>query len=112
MFAPHSYLKSGYTPINFAILEGTGTLIDRLSACPLAADRFAEVWCLGWPCAGLRSLITTAGISIADPRIAKSVKQMDAVEQQKGPTTDLSLQEFRDILRPNLRMMCAPDNQN
>ena len=56
---------------------------------------------------GLQSLCKTAGIRLEDPRIALTMKKVRELEGEQGADAHLSEEQFAELLRPNLRMMCA-----
>ena len=57
---------------------------------------------------GLRSMIQAAGIAEHDPRIAHTMEQVKLLEATKAADAHLTLEEFSEIVRPDLRMMCVP----
>ena len=54
-------------------------------------------------------MIQAAGITEHDPRIVHTMDQMKSLEATKAADAHLTLYEFSDIVRPDLRMMCAAD---
>ena len=53
-------------------------------------------------------MIRAAGIAEHDPRIVHTMEQVKLLGAAKAADEHLTLEEFSDIVRPDLRMMCAP----
>ncbi len=68
-----------------------------------------RIYCVDDGDAGFRSIIQAAGIAEHDPRIAHTMEQVKLQEAARAADAHLTLEEFSEIVRPDLRMMCAPE---